>query len=184
MCDGCHKLIEGKVLLCASCKTTRYHNSECQKKHWKEHKKICKQTKHKVFRSSDKNRLNDTINIMHNENTNGYRFRKKYQNIGISPKGGQQVVIMAVNNFDEFQEWCRRSDDPDLKEIDNMFTFISVGNFETFEKNVANINPSVVNMVKIALKQTKKVWVVSSKTGHGGKGPQTIVANFHTVFDD
>ena len=37
-CPGCTQC---GVLLCSRCKTVRYCSSECQKSHWKTHKKLC-----------------------------------------------------------------------------------------------------------------------------------------------
>lgn len=39
MCPSCGK--PGKFL-CSRCKSVRYCSKECQKAHWKEHKKVCK----------------------------------------------------------------------------------------------------------------------------------------------
>jgi hypothetical protein len=44
-CDNCGSVAgtnNGKLLKCAGCLTVHYCGAECQKKKWKDHKKICK----------------------------------------------------------------------------------------------------------------------------------------------
>ncbi|KAJ7679379.1 hypothetical protein DFH06DRAFT_1316303 [Mycena polygramma] len=44
-CEGCRKRPDQNgpgYSLCASCKVSRYCSRECQKAHWKEHKRLCK----------------------------------------------------------------------------------------------------------------------------------------------
>ena len=40
-CDGCNKQSTEKMKLCSGCERVRYCDAECQKKDWKEHKKVC-----------------------------------------------------------------------------------------------------------------------------------------------
>ena len=40
-CDGCQKQSSENMKLCSGCERVRYCDAECQKKHWKEHKKVC-----------------------------------------------------------------------------------------------------------------------------------------------
>lgn len=40
LCSGCNKEFE-KLTLCTGCYRTSYHNKDCQKSHWKEHKNNC-----------------------------------------------------------------------------------------------------------------------------------------------
>eukprot|EP01083_Nonionella_stella_P064191 167079_1 len=42
-CATCNKI--GATALCSACKCTYYCNKDCQRKHWKQHKKICKMIK-------------------------------------------------------------------------------------------------------------------------------------------
>ena len=44
-CENCGLEIEDKILVCSSCKKVAYCNRQCQKAHWKAHKKTCS---HKV----------------------------------------------------------------------------------------------------------------------------------------
>jgi hypothetical protein len=44
-CENCGSEIEDKILVCSSCKKVAYCNRQCQKAHWKAHKKTCS---HKV----------------------------------------------------------------------------------------------------------------------------------------
>ena len=44
-CENCASEIEDKILVCSSCKKVAYCNRQCQKAHWKAHKKTCS---HKV----------------------------------------------------------------------------------------------------------------------------------------
>ena len=44
-CENCGSEIEDKILVCSSCKKVAYCNRQCQKAHWKSHKKTCS---HKV----------------------------------------------------------------------------------------------------------------------------------------
>ena len=41
ICNGC-KIISLKLKICTGCNKVLYCSRECQKKDWKEHKKICK----------------------------------------------------------------------------------------------------------------------------------------------
>ena len=40
-CEHCQKPITGSIRLCSGCKKVCYCDRECQKSHWKEHKKLC-----------------------------------------------------------------------------------------------------------------------------------------------
>ena len=40
-CENCGSEIEDKILVCSSCKKVAYCNRQCQKAHWKAHKKTC-----------------------------------------------------------------------------------------------------------------------------------------------
>ena len=40
-CEHCQKPITGSIRLCSGCKKVCYCDRECQKSHWKEHKKSC-----------------------------------------------------------------------------------------------------------------------------------------------
>uniref|UniRef100_A0A6C0B0R1 MYND-type domain-containing protein n=1 Tax=viral metagenome TaxID=1070528 RepID=A0A6C0B0R1_9ZZZZ len=43
ICGGCNKmLLEEEQMLCSGCEVQHYCSTECQKVHWKTHKKICK----------------------------------------------------------------------------------------------------------------------------------------------
>ena len=42
ICNGCGNKSISKFKRCTGCKKARYCNRRCQKKYWKEHKKICK----------------------------------------------------------------------------------------------------------------------------------------------
>ena len=44
-CENCGSEIEDRILVCSSCKKVAYCNRQCQKAHWKAHKKTCS---HKV----------------------------------------------------------------------------------------------------------------------------------------
>lgn len=44
-CKACSAIVGkdgGRLLICAKCRTTKYCGKECQKKHWKKHKMVCK----------------------------------------------------------------------------------------------------------------------------------------------
>ncbi len=44
LCKSCHTRMD-KILRCSQCKKVYYCNIECQKKHWKQHKKKCLKNK-------------------------------------------------------------------------------------------------------------------------------------------
>ena len=44
-CCGVIAEVTQKLLLCSACKSAQYCNKECQTKHWKQHKPICKQAR-------------------------------------------------------------------------------------------------------------------------------------------
>jgi hypothetical protein len=46
-CHNCDKVIQGSIRVCSSCKKVCYCNRECQKAHWKKHKKSCLYTAEK-----------------------------------------------------------------------------------------------------------------------------------------
>ena len=46
-CDYCQKRPDTKLLICSGCHKSAYCNAQCQRAHWKEHKKDCKASKHK-----------------------------------------------------------------------------------------------------------------------------------------
>ncbi len=48
-CHSCNKLRIQKLKLCTRCRKARYCDEECQRKNWKEHKKICKSYKIDMF---------------------------------------------------------------------------------------------------------------------------------------
>lgn len=40
-CDNCNNSITASIRLCSGCKKVCYCNRDCQKAHWKDHKKTC-----------------------------------------------------------------------------------------------------------------------------------------------
>lgn len=52
ICSGCEKNIVGNKKICTGCYISQYHDEECQKKHWCEHKKEC---------FKDKSYINDLV---------------------------------------------------------------------------------------------------------------------------
>ncbi|VUC37529.1 unnamed protein product [Clonostachys rosea] len=74
-CENCHK--PGANMICASCQIsdigsicTRYCSRDCQKEHWQEHKKVCRDRR----RLARATRLYDTIWTTFAENTFVSRF--------------------------------------------------------------------------------------------------------------
>ena len=58
-CSGCMKQVDGdKLMSCSACFKAKYCSRECQKKHWKIHKQVCKNAKTKLrFNVGDRVRI-------------------------------------------------------------------------------------------------------------------------------
>ena len=58
ICSGCMKVVEGdKLRSCGACFKTKYCSRACQKRHWKIHKKVCKDAKTLRFNVGDRVRI-------------------------------------------------------------------------------------------------------------------------------
>lgn len=53
ICTGCGQSFPKKLQKCSGCRMGSYCSSECAKKHWPEHKEICKYTKQYLIEHPD-----------------------------------------------------------------------------------------------------------------------------------
>ena len=89
-CDNCHKRLKDPMR-CGKCKSAPYCDRECQKKHWKEHKKVCC-TDITILNDKDTNKLGlEFIELIKYDKDFVYQIVFRY-----SDNKGKRLTVVSV----------------------------------------------------------------------------------------